>query len=159
MHKLILSWNFVFLQTRLNFLLAVFLVLYLPIYVHVTVVHMDHLCHHNLCHVSPKLPQRQQEEQHTTLAIEENWSIGILVMLFILSWGCPGCWLWQYQLWLSRARIYAIQPAVLIIVIEALQGLVLFGVRVARLSEVRQFWKRLLCCKFNSAVQAHTDLN
>ena len=46
---------------------------------------MDHLCHLNLCHVSPKLPQKQQEEQHTTLAIEEK-SIGILVMLFILSW-------------------------------------------------------------------------
>ena len=54
---------------------------------------------------------------------------------------------------------YSFQPAV--VIIDALQGPALFVIRVARLREVRQFWKRLLCSKFNhdGDVQAHAYLN
>ena len=70
---------------------------------------------------------------------ESKKNLGILALLFTFL-GLP--WLFIITVFiLYRSGLFFY----VVIIIDALQGPALFVIRVVRLREVRQFWKRLLC--------------
>ena len=81
---------------------------------------------------------RSYKSQQTAQRSEFKKSLGILVLLFTFL-GLP--WLviaigsvsWEEKITMAM------------IILDVLQGPALFVIRVVRLREVRQFWKRLLC--------------
>ena len=78
------------------------------------------------------------ENHHNTLYTEFKKNLSILLLLFIFL-GLP--WLIIAAGAISKDN----ELLRVVIIIDALQGPALFVIRVVRLSEVRQFWRRLLC--------------
>ena len=140
MYIFFIIWHFVFLHNRHDQLrLAVLLVLYIPMYLSqlftwiVFVVITCVMCHRS-CHKDSK--------NNTTQYSQFKKNLGILVLLFTFL-GLP--WLFIVTGSFVSIVVRNIKPAV--VIIDALQGPALFVIRVVRLREARQFWKRLLCCK------------
>ena len=82
---------------------------------------------------------KKDHQLQNTPSSELKKNLGILVLLFTFL-GLP--WLFiTTVLFFARGEVVFY----VVIIIDALQGPALFVTRVARLREVRQFWKRLLC--------------
>ena len=119
--------------------LTVLLALYIPMYMSqlftwiIFVVITCVVCHRSCHNVNKNNAQYSQ--------LKKN--LGILFLLFTFL-GLP--WLFIVTGSIVERFIIYMEPVVHIIV--ALQGPVLFVIRVARLKEARQFWKQLICCKF-----------
>ena len=127
---------FHFRQDRVSLSVAILLVLYLPMYALqlftwiIFAVIASIMCYRSR-HTNDQLQNAPNSE------LKKN--LGILVLLFTFL-GLP---------WLFVVTVLVFGIGVFIYVafiIDALQGPALFVIRVVRLREVRQFWKRLLCC-------------
>ena len=84
---------------------------------------------------------RKKEKHNTTTRSELKKNLGVLVLLFTFL-GLP--WLFVVTVLAFNFGFQVIWYVA--IITDALQGPALFLIRAVRLKEVRQFWRRVLCC-------------
>ena len=128
-------------RDRFSLSVAVVLALYAPMCVLqlftwiVFAIIMSAMCYRS-CH---------KDNRNNAQYFQFKKNLGILVLLFIFL-GLP--WLFIVAGSLVNEVIFEVQIGHALTIIYALQGPVLFAIRVARLKEVRRFWKRVLFCQF-----------
>ena len=89
------------------------------------------------CNMWYRSRKRYLENHQNTPYTEFKKNLNILLLLFIFL-GLPWLVIAAGAIWTD------LQPVV--VIIDVLQGPALFLIRVVRLSEARQFWRRLLLC-------------
>ena len=92
------------------------------------------------CNMCNRSRREFLENHHNTLYTEFKKNLSILHLLFIFL-GLPWLIIAAGAIFIPRDN----ELLCVVIIIDALQGPALFVIRVVRLSEVRQFWRRLLC--------------